>query len=293
MHGDGAPRGADPAATPAPADRETVRDRAGCSCSSARSRAPTGWTGCSTATSAGFVLTGPDLVLDGSRPARLDARPRPVPPGGQLPGVFAAGDVRADVGQAGRLGRRRGRDGRHAGAPLPGGTDERPHRTRCTPGRAAHAVPVRGADRRAARTGWPSTARVEQSAPVARSFTRGRRRRPASSCCCRRARAAAPGRTATRSRSTAPTSAASYARRHRRPTWATGSSSSTPRTMRAVDRPPASSCCRRTTSPRRCATWFPMAMHLLEGLFLGMRNTQRDRRRSASGCSPSARCPPG
>ena len=35
------------------------------------------------------------------------------------------------------------------------------------------------------------------------------------------------------------------------------------------------SSCGRTTS--RCAirTWFPMAIHLLEGLFLGMRNSQQ------------------
>ena len=37
--------------------------------------------------------------------------------------------------------------------------------------------------------------------------------------------------------------------------------------------------------------WFPMAVHLLEGLFFGTKNTQR-RSASASGCSRSARCRP-
>ena len=38
-----------------------------------------------------------------------------------LPGVFVAGDVRGGVGEAGRLGRRRGRDGGDPRAPVPGG----------------------------------------------------------------------------------------------------------------------------------------------------------------------------
>ena len=45
---------------------------------------------------AGFVLTGPDLVVDGSSSVRVAARPRP--PyllESSIPGVFAAGDVRA------------------------------------------------------------------------------------------------------------------------------------------------------------------------------------------------------
>ena len=38
--------------------------------------------------------------------------------------------------------------------------------------------------------------------------------------------------------------------------------------------------------------WFPMALHLLEGLFFGMRNSQT-RSANASGCWPWARCRPG
>ena len=44
----------------------------------------------------GFVLTGPDLVVDGRRPRRLAAGARPVPLEASVPGVFVAGDVRAD-----------------------------------------------------------------------------------------------------------------------------------------------------------------------------------------------------
>jgi hypothetical protein len=39
------------------------------------------------------------------------------------------------------------------------------------------------------------------------------------------------------------------------------------------------------------ATWFPMAIHLLEGLFMGMRNS-RSWSASASSCSRSAGSPP-
>jgi thioredoxin reductase (NADPH) len=44
----------------------------------------------------GFVLTGPDLLVDGSRPAGWPLDRDPWPLEGSLPGVFVAGDVRAD-----------------------------------------------------------------------------------------------------------------------------------------------------------------------------------------------------
>jgi thioredoxin reductase (NADPH) len=44
----------------------------------------------------GFVLTGPDLLVDGRRPAGWPLDRDPWPLEGSLPGVFVAGDVRAD-----------------------------------------------------------------------------------------------------------------------------------------------------------------------------------------------------
>ena len=41
---------------------------------------------------------------------------------------------------------------------------------------------------------------------------------------------------------------------------------------------PSSSSCPPRSSPPSCATWFPMAVHLLEGLFFGTQNAQRDHR---------------
>ena len=41
------------------------------------------------------------------------------------------------------------------------------------------------------------------------------------------------------------------------------------------------------------ARWFPMAVHLLEGLLLGHAQRQRAGRPSGSGCSRWASCPPG
>jgi thioredoxin reductase (NADPH) len=44
----------------------------------------------------GFLLTGPDLVVDGERPRGWDADRDPWPLEASVPGVFVAGDVRAD-----------------------------------------------------------------------------------------------------------------------------------------------------------------------------------------------------
>ena len=67
----------------------------------------------------GFVLTGPDLIVDGRAPARLGPRPRPLPPGVQRPGRVRRRRRPRRLGQTGRLRRRRGRHGRHPGPPLP------------------------------------------------------------------------------------------------------------------------------------------------------------------------------
>jgi len=44
----------------------------------------------------GFVLTGPDLVADGRRPRGWDLERDPYHLESSVPGVFVAGDVRAD-----------------------------------------------------------------------------------------------------------------------------------------------------------------------------------------------------
>ena len=111
------------------------RPRARCSSSSAPRRAPTGSTAWSSATSAGSCCTGPDLVVDGqaARPAGRWTATRTTW-SRSVPGRVRRRRRARRVGQAGRLGGRRGRDGRDAGAPVPGGavtTDRdrrRPHR---------------------------------------------------------------------------------------------------------------------------------------------------------------------
>ena len=45
---------------------------------------------------AGFVVTGPDLVVDGKRPRGWDLDRDPYLLESSIPGVFAAGDVRAE-----------------------------------------------------------------------------------------------------------------------------------------------------------------------------------------------------
>ena len=105
-----ADRGADDATRPAT-----------CSSSSAARRAPTGSTASVVRDERGFIPTGPGPARGRPPAARLAAGPRPV-----LPGVQPARGVRrrrraGGVGEAGRLGRRRGRHGGDPRAPLPGG----------------------------------------------------------------------------------------------------------------------------------------------------------------------------
>ena len=89
------PGGADPAAH-ARRVRPSGSTPATPSCSSARSRAPTGWPTPSSATTEGFVVTGPDLIVDRQRPRGWPLDRDPWPLEASIPGVFVAGDVRAD-----------------------------------------------------------------------------------------------------------------------------------------------------------------------------------------------------
>ena len=114
--GDGPPRGAHPA-RPRRGGTEESRAPAGCSSSSAPRRGPTGWATTSCATTRGS-----------SSPADLLASGGPV--GGRSPGRRRAGDERPGrvrrrrrppgLDEAGRLGRRRGRDVGLPRPPLPG-----------------------------------------------------------------------------------------------------------------------------------------------------------------------------
>ncbi len=54
----------------------------------------------------GFVLTGPDLVVDRQRPRRLVDRPRPVAAGGQHPRGLRRRRRAGRLGEAGRVGGR-------------------------------------------------------------------------------------------------------------------------------------------------------------------------------------------
>ena len=214
--------------------------------------------------------------LDGERPRGWTARPRPVAAGVERPRRLRRRRRARRLGEAGRVRGRRGRDGRHPRPPLPGGamTDDRRPVGRLTPRRAAAAVPLRGARRRAARLA--GRARLGRRAARRRrsSLAEGE---PAEVCrrCCSSARSSMSRRVGQDDVEIVRTDQVGvYA----------GAMQSYIDDRRAADlhrdgasgqRRPAVRASAATTSPRRCATWFPMAIHLLEGLFLGMRNSQQ------------------
>jgi thioredoxin reductase (NADPH) len=68
----------------------------------------------------GFILTGADLLQEGKRPVGWTADRDPYLLETSVPGVFAVGDVRARVGQAGSFQRRRGVDRNPTRACAPG-----------------------------------------------------------------------------------------------------------------------------------------------------------------------------
>ena len=134
----------------------------------------------------GFIVAGPDLL--GRAPSAGWTLDRPLPPGTSVPGVFVAGDVRAE--SAKRVASAVGEGSmavtlvhRYLERAM---TIERvsPRMRRDedwpAPRRTAHAVPVRGAVRRAARIVVRATATSRAYEP-GRSAPRASRR-PASTC---------------------------------------------------------------------------------------------------------------
>ena len=83
-----------------------------------------------------------------------------------------------------------------------------------------------------------------------------------------------PGR-AGRRRDGADRPASASTRARCRPIWTTASQQAYTASLRAVTDAAALRPARRATSRDAVRTWFPMAIHLLEGLFLGMRNSQQ------------------
>ena len=96
------------------------RRRTGCTRSSARCHEPTGSVTAIARDERGFVLTGPDVAaLDGDGRGWPLARP-PFLLETSVPGVFAAGDVRRDIDEAGGVGRGRGLERGQQYPPVPG-----------------------------------------------------------------------------------------------------------------------------------------------------------------------------
>ena len=165
-----------------------------CSCSSAPRRAPTGWTVWCSGTGAGSCKTGPDLVVEGQRPSGWPLDRDPYHLESSVPGVFVAGDVRADSVKrvASAVG-----EGAMAVTlvhrylaeqmSMTDDDDERASAGRGRPadrGRAAGAVPVRRPRTTSSWPGSPTHGDVVE-VPVGRGRRgRGRSRRPASTCCC-------------------------------------------------------------------------------------------------------------
>ena len=105
--------GVDPGARHQHRRREHPRAAAGCSCCSGPSRTATGCPPSLARDERGFVLTGRDIPtrwwVDGLPPANLETT---------VPGVFAAGDIRAGSMKRVAVGQRRGRLRRATGAQL-------------------------------------------------------------------------------------------------------------------------------------------------------------------------------
>ena len=284
-----APRAARPARTPRPASARRSRPP-GCSCSSARAHAPTGSATAFRRDERGFLLTGPDL-LGARRRARRAGWPLDRDP--YLLEAERARRVRrrrrpGRVGEAGRLRRRRGRPRRHPRAPLPGRAlmtapagDPVDREELRTP------VPVRGAHRRAARLARRRAAGGGRTTPARRSSAEGGTGNELFVLLDGGAADVAAGQRRGRRR-----------QRDRLPRRLRGAV----RAYVEADAPYANSV--TATRPSSffvlpgadfgtfMRTWFPMAVHLLDGLFLGRAQQRGDGRASASTWPGSAPCRP-
>ena len=159
--------------------------RSGCSCSSARPRGTNWLDGVVTSDEHGFVLTGPDLSVEGRRPDGWNAGPcrpitwRPACPGYSSPATCGPSPPSASPPPSAR-------------APWPScscidtwrSCDHADREPPLQPCRAAHPVPVREAERRAA--GVAVRPRAVEMAEPGRSTRRAIR--PLASTCCSRAR---------------------------------------------------------------------------------------------------------
>ena len=184
MHGDGHLEGLT-LATHRHRRGASASTRPGCSSSSA-AQPRTDWLDGVVARDArGFVLTGPDLLVDGQRPRGWPLERDPYHLEASSPGRVRRRRRAGRLGQAGRVGRRRGRDGRHPGAPLPGNAmtlSSAPTDERLVPRRAADACSSSRRSTTSSSTGSPSTAGSSEVAGRGR-LRRGRPGRPASTCC--------------------------------------------------------------------------------------------------------------
>ena len=117
--------------------------------------------GASSATPAASCCTGPDLLDDDGRPPPawpLDRDPYLLE--SSVPGVFVAGDVRAASVKRVASAVGEGAHGRDPRAPLPGAVMTDSQVKASTDDELRTPLPLRGADRRAARRGSPSGASV-------------------------------------------------------------------------------------------------------------------------------------
>ena len=267
------------------------------SSSSARSRAPTGWTAPLERDDRGFLLDRAGPARGRPPPARLDrwtatrGRWRRASPACSWPETYArtrsSGSPRPSARARWPSRSRTATWARHERRPRPTGV-------RLTHGRAARAVPVRVPRRRAA--GLAGRARLGRGVP-------GRRRRvfgegePAELVidAAVRARISMSRRVGPRRRRDrrAPTSVGVYAGAMQSYFERRARCRSTPPPSARSPTPGFFVLARARPSATRSASWFPMAIHLLEGLFLGHAQLASRSSASASSCSPSARCRPG
>ena len=236
----------------------------------------------------GFVITGPELTSGGKRPPGWDLERDPYLLETSVPGVFVAGDVRRSrsSGWPPLSAKVRSRSPWFI-VTWPSSEEmimeeNRLSRTNC--GRCScsrSSIPSNS-------TGWPSTA-GPRPGPAARRSTARASRRPASSSCCRGpCRCTGRWRTPT-SRRPGPTN---VARTRGRPDVRRDRRHRSVRDLGPGDHRLRVLGDRAREFGDQIRSWFPMAMHMLEGLAVGLRSSQvmigqRERLLSLGGCRPA------